>query len=93
MKNAALLDASKKDGPEVNTKKTKCMFISDHQNVGHHNLMAADKSFANMPKFKYLGMTITNQHFIHEGINRFNMGTAYNLKFRIFHLPFSCLRT
>jgi hypothetical protein len=31
---AALLEASRKDGLEVNIEKAKCMVVSRHQNVG-----------------------------------------------------------
>jgi hypothetical protein len=42
-------------GVEVNAKKIKYMFVFRQQNVGKkHYLLIANKSFANVVKFKYL---------------------------------------
>jgi hypothetical protein len=39
--------------------------MSLHQNPGQkHNIKTANISFENMAKFKYLGMTVTNQNLI-----------------------------
>jgi hypothetical protein len=56
-KNAeALLDTSKKIGLEVNSEKTKYMFMSRHQTAGQSNYVrVANKSFEKVTKFKYLG--------------------------------------
>jgi len=50
----ALLD-SKDTGVEVNTKITKCMFISNEWNTGqNYNFkIAKKKGFENLVKFKY----------------------------------------
>jgi hypothetical protein len=40
-------------------------------------LRILNRSFKNMEKFKYLGMIVTNQNFIHEEIkSRLNLGNA-----------------
>jgi hypothetical protein len=47
---------------EVNTRKTKCVVMSPHQNVGqNHSLLIFCKSFENVVKFKYLGTTVTDE--------------------------------
>jgi hypothetical protein len=51
----APLDTSKEVGLQINTEKTKCMFMSHHQNTGqNHNFMMANKSFENVAKFGHL---------------------------------------
>jgi hypothetical protein len=64
-----LIDASKEVGLEINIEKTKYMLLSRHQNVGRNqDIKIANRSFANVSQFKYLGTTVTNQHFIQEEI-------------------------
>jgi sorting nexin-29 len=78
-KNAeALLDASKEIGLEVNSEKTKYMFMSRHQTAGQSNyIMIANKSFEKVAKLKYLGSTLKDENCIHEEIrNRLNSGNA-----------------
>jgi transcriptional regulator NrdR family protein len=92
-KNAeALLDASKETGLEVNSEKTKYMFMSYHQTAEQSNyIRVANKSFEKMAKFKYLGATLTDQNCIHKEIrSRLNLGTT-TMQFRIFCLPVCCL--
>jgi hypothetical protein len=62
-KNAeALWDASKEIGLEVNSEKTKYMFISRHQTAGQSNYVrVANKSFERVARFKYLGSTLTTR--------------------------------
>jgi hypothetical protein len=73
-----LLDASKEIGLEVNSEKTKYMFMSRHQRAGQSNyIRVANKSFEKLVKFKYLGSTLTDQNCIHEEIrSRLNSGNA-----------------
>jgi hypothetical protein len=78
-KNAeALLDASKEIGLEVNSEKTKYMFMSHHQTAGQSNyIRVANKSFEKVAKFKYLGATLMDQNCIHEEIrSRLNSRNA-----------------
>jgi hypothetical protein len=78
-KNAeAVLDASKEISLEVNSEKTKYMFMSRHQTAGQSNyIRVANKSFEKVTKFKYLGATLRAQNCIHEEIrSRLNPGDA-----------------
>jgi hypothetical protein len=63
-KNAeALLDAIKEIGLEVNSEKTKYMFMSRHQIAGQSNyITVANKSFEKVAMLKYLGATLTDQN-------------------------------
>jgi hypothetical protein len=65
-KNAkALLDASKEIGLEVNSEKTKYMFMSRHQTARQ----------SNVAKVNYLGATLMDQNCIYEEIrSRLNLG-------------------
>jgi hypothetical protein len=50
---AALLDASKKAGLEVNPEKTKCMLMSCSQKIGQkQSIKIANRSFEDVAKFK-----------------------------------------
>jgi hypothetical protein len=78
-KNAeALFDASTEIGLEVNSEKTKYIFMSRHQTAGQSNyIRVANKSFEKVTDFKYLGSTLTDQNCIHEEIrSRLNSGNA-----------------
>jgi hypothetical protein len=66
----ALTDDSKVVGLEVNTEKTNYMLTSRHHSAGQNrDIKIANTSYENVVKFKYLGMTETNQNLIHEEIN------------------------
>jgi hypothetical protein len=73
-----LIDASKEVGLEITVEKTKYMLLSHHQNVGQNrDIKIANRSFENMPQFKYLGTPITSQNLIQEEIKRrLNSGNA-----------------
>jgi hypothetical protein len=72
------LDASKEIGLEINSEKTKYMFMSHHHTAGQSNyIRVANKSFERVAKFKYLGATLRDQNSIHEEIRRrLNSGNA-----------------
>jgi uncharacterized membrane protein len=54
------------------------MIMSRHPNSAQNqNIRIANESFENMAKFKYVGMTLTNQNDIHDEIkSRLNSGNA-----------------
>jgi hypothetical protein len=53
-----LIDASKEVGLERSIEKTKHMLLSHHWNAGQNrHIKIANRSFGNVPQFKYLGMT------------------------------------
>jgi hypothetical protein len=60
-----------------------------HQNAGQNqNMMTANKTFENVEKFRYLGMTVTNQNDTPKEINnRLKMGLPTTIQFRIFVFP------
>jgi hypothetical protein len=68
----------KEVGLEINVDQTKYMLLSRHQNVGQNrDIKIANRSFENVPQFKYLETTVTNQNLIQEEIKRrFNSGNA-----------------
>jgi hypothetical protein len=73
-----LIDASTEVDLEVNTEKTKYMFLSRHQNAGQtSDIKTAKRYFENVAQFKYLGKTVINQNLIQEEIKRkLNSGNA-----------------
>jgi hypothetical protein len=65
----ALLDASKEVSLEVNTERTKYMFMSGHQTAGqNYYVKVANKFFENVAKLTYLGTTLTSKNCLHEEI-------------------------
>jgi hypothetical protein len=73
-----LLEASRDNGLEINAEKTKYMIMSRHPNSGQNqNKRMTNESFEKEAKFKYLGMTLTNQNDIHDEIkSRLNLENA-----------------
>jgi hypothetical protein len=67
------------------------MFMPCHQTTGlHYYVKTANKSFRNVSWFKYLGMTVTHQNYIHKEIKeKLNLGVLATIQFRIFCLPLS----
>jgi hypothetical protein len=73
-----LLEASRHIGLETNAENTKYVIMSHHPNSGQNqNIRLANELFEKVAKFKYLGMTLTNQNDIHDEIkSRLNLGNA-----------------
>jgi signal peptidase I len=61
----ALVVATKETGLEVNTDKTKYMFMSRDRNVGRgHGVKIDNRSIEKVEEFKYMGATLTHQNSI-----------------------------
>jgi hypothetical protein len=73
-----LINASKEVGLEVNTEKTKYIFLSRQQNAGQNpDIKLGNRCFENVQHFRYVGTAITNQYLIQEKIKgRLNLGNA-----------------
>jgi hypothetical protein len=64
-----LVIASKEIWLEVNADKTKYMVIFRDQNAGRSHSMKIDSKFLEkVEEFRYLDITLTNQHSVHEEI-------------------------
>jgi hypothetical protein len=73
-----LSEASRDIGLGINAGRIKYTIMSRHPKPGQkQNIRIANESFQNVVKFKYLGMTLTNQNDIHDEIkSRLNSGNA-----------------
>jgi hypothetical protein len=86
------LEASNTDiGLEINAKKTKYIIMSRHPNSEQNqNIRIGNESSEKLGKFKYLGMTLTNQNDIHDEIkSRLNSGNACYYSVQNLFLPVS----
>jgi phage tail sheath gpL-like len=74
----SLIDASKEVCLEINVEETKYMLLTRHQNAGQNrDIKIANRSFENVPQFKYLWMTVINKNLNQEEIKRrLNSGNA-----------------
>jgi hypothetical protein len=73
-----LIDASKEVGLEIIVERAKFMLLSRQQSIGKNwDIRIANRLFENVVRFRYLGMTVTNQDLIHVEIKRrLNSGNA-----------------
>jgi hypothetical protein len=74
----ALVGASKEAGLKVNPEKTMYMLMPCYQKIRQkHSIKTVNRSFEDVAKFRYLGITLTDQNCMHEEINRrLNLGNA-----------------
>jgi hypothetical protein len=71
------------------------MIMSHHLNSGQNqNIRVAKESFENVAKFKYLGMTLTDQNDSRDEIkSRLNLGNAYYYSVQNLLSPISYQKT
>jgi hypothetical protein len=81
----AVNDASRQVGLEVNPEKTKYMLMPRSQKIGQRcSIKLANRSFADVAKFKYLTTTLTDQNCLHEEIkSRLNSRNACYRSFQV----------
>jgi len=78
-------------GQEVYAQGTENVFVSCHKNAGQKwSTKVANNAFENVAKFKYLGVTVTNQNYIHKEIrSRLNLlGMLATIQHRILCLSY-----
>jgi hypothetical protein len=75
----ALLDASKEVGLKVNPEKIKYTLVSRCQKAGQRqSIKIANRSFEDVAKLNYLGISLTDQNCTQVGIkSRLNLGNAF----------------
>jgi hypothetical protein len=78
MKHFETMCTPQKVGLYLNPEKIEYMLMSSYQKVGQrHSIKVANRSFEDVEKFKYLGITLTDQNCMHEDIkSRQNLGNA-----------------
>jgi hypothetical protein len=70
-KNRSCIRCSKEVGLEVNPEKAKYTLMSHDQKIGQkHSIERANRSFEDVVKLKYLGITLIDQNYVHKGIRR-----------------------
>jgi hypothetical protein len=71
---------------EVNTEKTKYLFMSCHYTTGqNHYVKVANTSFEDVAKLKYSGMLVTDENCIHTEIREGQIWIMRTtVQFRIF---------
>jgi hypothetical protein len=87
-----VVDASSEASVSVNAEKTRVMFMPHHQPAGYsHEIDESNKPLTNVAKFKYLGITVTNQNVVNEEIkSRLNLWDN-ECCHSVQNLLFSCL--
>jgi len=68
------LVANEEIGLEINTEKTKCMFMSRDQHAGqNHNKKMGNTFCETVSQFKYLQISAADPNCIHEEIKSWNV--------------------
>jgi hypothetical protein len=58
------------DRPTCSKLSRPCTFLSHQNDTGQtHNIVIGNKSFESVTDFELLGMTVTDQNYIHDKVN------------------------